>query len=94
MPPNSEKRKHDTVMDVTEEQVARVYAQAFMGVAAKSPNATALVEELESLVDDVLDRFPQAGASAQLVARFARSKRSNCSTACSAAGRRPKCSTS
>ncbi len=26
-------------MDVTEEQIARVYAKAFMGVAAKSPNA-------------------------------------------------------
>ena len=33
-------------MDVTEEQIARVYAQAFMDVAAKSPNATALVEEV------------------------------------------------
>src|SRR3989304_5307553 len=54
-----EKIKHDTVMDVTEEQIARVYAQAFMGVAAKSPNATALVDEIASLVDDVLDSFPR-----------------------------------
>ena len=46
-------------MDVTEEQIARVYAMAFMGVAAKSPNAAALVEEVDSLVTDVLDRFPR-----------------------------------
>jgi F-type H+-transporting ATPase subunit delta len=54
-----EKPKHETVMDVTEEQIARVYAQAFMGVAAKSPNPTALVEEVASIVDDVLESFPQ-----------------------------------
>ena len=37
-----EKPKHDTVMDVTEERIARVYAVAFMEVAAKSPNAAEL----------------------------------------------------
>jgi F-type H+-transporting ATPase subunit delta len=51
--------RHETVMDVTEEQIARVYAQAFMGAAAKTPDASALVEEVQSLVEDVLDRFPQ-----------------------------------
>jgi F-type H+-transporting ATPase subunit delta len=50
---------HETVMDVTAEQIARVYAQAFMGVAAKSPNAESRVDEIGSLVADVLDRFPQ-----------------------------------
>ena len=50
--------RHDTVMDVTEEQVARVYGQAFLGAASKSASADGLVEELESLVKDVLDRFP------------------------------------
>lgn len=54
-----EKPRHETVMDVTEEQIARVYAQAFMGAAAKSPDATALVDEVVSLVGDVLDRFQQ-----------------------------------
>jgi F-type H+-transporting ATPase subunit delta len=53
-----EKPKHDTVMDVTEEQIARVYAVAFMEVAAKSPNATELIEEVDSLVTNVLDRVP------------------------------------
>jgi F-type H+-transporting ATPase subunit delta len=56
---NGEKPKHDTVMDVTVEQVARVYAQAFMNVAAKQSNSDELVQELTSVVDDVLDRFPQ-----------------------------------
>jgi F-type H+-transporting ATPase subunit delta len=49
----------ETVMDVTAEQVARVYAQAFMGVVSKLPNGDALVEELTSFVTDVLDRFPK-----------------------------------
>src|SRR5947207_12716928 len=51
--------KHETVMDVTVEQLARVYAHAFMGVAAKLPNADDLVQELKSLISDVLDHFPQ-----------------------------------
>src|SRR4029078_4705908 len=51
--------KHENVMDVTVEQLARVYAKAFMGIAAKSSNMKALVEELKSIVADVLDRFPR-----------------------------------
>jgi F-type H+-transporting ATPase subunit delta len=51
--------KHETVMDVREEQIARVYAQAFMGVAVKSRDPTALVGEVASLVEDVLGSFPQ-----------------------------------
>ncbi len=46
-------------MDVTEEQIARVYAKAFLGATAKSADADALVEELDSIVDDVLNRFPK-----------------------------------
>ena len=53
------KVKHDTVMDVTEEQISRVYAQAFLGVVSKLPNAVDLVAELASVVNDVLDRFPK-----------------------------------
>jgi F-type H+-transporting ATPase subunit delta len=59
MPSDREKPKHDTVMDVTEERIARVYATAFMEVAAKSKDATALVDEVGSLVNDVLSRFPR-----------------------------------
>src|SRR3990172_11231623 len=58
-----EKRKHDTVMDVTEEQIARVYAQAFLGAASKSPKTAELVDEVESLVFDVLEKFPQLDAA-------------------------------
>jgi len=50
---------HETVMDVTAEQISRVYAKAFMEVAAKSPHAATLVEEVTSLATDVLDQFPQ-----------------------------------
>jgi len=58
-----EKPKHETVMDVTAERIARVYATAFMEVAAKSPDAAALVDEVVSLVTDVLDQFPQFDAT-------------------------------
>ena len=51
--------KHETVMDVTVEQLARIYARAFMDAAAKSTDADSWVEELESMVTDVLDHFPQ-----------------------------------
>src|SRR5262249_20351678 len=51
--------RHETVMDVTVEQVARVYAQAFMGIAAKSSSPGGLVDELKSLVSDVLNPNPK-----------------------------------
>ena len=54
-----EKPKHETVMDVTEERISRVYAKAFMEVAAKPANAAALVDEVDSVVTDVLDHFPR-----------------------------------
>ena len=57
--PEREKPKHDTVMDVTEEQIARVYAQAFLGVAVKAANTAELVDEVSSIVTDVLDKFPR-----------------------------------
>ncbi len=36
-----------------------MYAKAFMGVAAKTSNTEALIEELKSIVADVLDHFPK-----------------------------------
>jgi F-type H+-transporting ATPase subunit delta len=54
-----DKPKHETVMHVTAERIARVYATAFLEVAVKSPNAAALVEEVDSLLTDVLDHFPR-----------------------------------
>lgn len=50
---------HETVMDVTEEQIARVYAQAFLGATEKSANADSMVDELWSIAGDVLSRFPK-----------------------------------
>jgi F-type H+-transporting ATPase subunit delta len=58
MPSQREKPKHDTVLDVTAEQVARVYAQAFIAAAAKSPDTADLVEQMSELVE-VLDRSPR-----------------------------------
>jgi F-type H+-transporting ATPase subunit delta len=51
--------KQDDVVNVTIEQVARVYAKAFIGFAAKASNTEGLVQELNSIVSDVLDRFPK-----------------------------------
>lgn len=59
MPPNDQKPRHETVMDVVGEEIARVYAQAFMAVAAKTPDVAGLIAQLESFVVDVLDRFPE-----------------------------------
>lgn len=55
--------KHETVMDVTKEQIARVYAKAFLGAAANAANTVELVEEVYSVADDVLARFPQLDAA-------------------------------
>lgn len=57
--PEREPPQHDTVMDVTEEQIARVYAQAFLGAIAEHPHPRDLVEQLGALVSEVLDKFPQ-----------------------------------
>lgn len=51
--------QHETVMDVTEERIARVYAQAFVGAISKTENPAAHVEELESLINDVLAIQPK-----------------------------------
>jgi F-type H+-transporting ATPase subunit delta len=55
----AENGRQDNVMDVTVDQVARVYAKAFMDLAAKTSNIDGLVDELKSLVADVLDKFAQ-----------------------------------
>lgn len=58
MPNERESPKHDTVMDVTAERIARVYAQAFLAAALKAANTEDLVEQVTSLVD-VLDGSPR-----------------------------------
>lgn len=47
----------ETVLDVDQEQLARTYAKAFLA-ATESMDQDDLVEELQSLVVDVLDKFP------------------------------------
>ncbi len=57
--PEQVSAKRETVMDVTVEQLARVYAKAFLGAAAKASKTDNLVDELKSLVADVLNRNPK-----------------------------------
>ncbi len=45
--------------DVGAEHVAAVYAEAFLGAAKASGRSDALVGQLDSLLGDVLDRFPE-----------------------------------
>jgi F-type H+-transporting ATPase subunit delta len=51
--------KHETVMDVTAERLARVYAQALWAAALKQGDPSGAVEELREVVSEVLNRFPQ-----------------------------------
>jgi F-type H+-transporting ATPase subunit delta len=53
-----EKPAYETVMDVTAEQIARVYAIAFMDVTAKAPDAPSLIEQVASLAS-ILEGAPQ-----------------------------------
>lgn len=50
---------HETVLDVRQEQLARIYARAFVSAAVAAGKGGELVEELDSLATDVLDRNPE-----------------------------------
>lgn len=52
----------EAIVDVGREQLARVYAKAFLS-ATESQDQASLVEELDSLVADVLDKFPPFDAN-------------------------------
>jgi F-type H+-transporting ATPase subunit delta len=54
-----EPAKHTTVLDDTEQHVARVYAEALLGAAQQKGRAAEVLEELQGLVRDVLDRDPK-----------------------------------
>jgi F-type H+-transporting ATPase subunit delta len=56
---NHTPRKHDTVFDVSAEQLATVYAKAALGAVGGAAQQDALMAELEQLRDDVLDREPR-----------------------------------
>lgn len=57
--PTKSKPKGDTVFDVGVEQLARVYAQAVLDAAGDKAGQDSLLEELRSLVADVLDKHPE-----------------------------------
>lgn len=59
---NAEKRT-TTVADPSTQQLAAVYAQALLNAAESAAQTGALVEELDSLVTDVLDVYPQLEAT-------------------------------
>jgi F-type H+-transporting ATPase subunit delta len=58
MPPTRSNNSPADYIDPRVAQAANIYAKAFLGATEKSGQSAALVEELESLVADVLDRFP------------------------------------
>lgn len=51
--------RHETVMDVTAEQIARTYAEAFLGAVAQDPQQGEWVEQLESIDKDAIRPHPQ-----------------------------------
>jgi F-type H+-transporting ATPase subunit delta len=53
-----EQPRHATVLDATERQVARVYAEALLGAAEKRGQAAEIREDLDLLIREVLDRDP------------------------------------
>jgi len=64
----SKNRGHDTVLDVTAEKLARVYAQAFIKAAggdAPSNNANEAVAELRAVVDEIINQHPQFSQALQ-----------------------------
>lgn len=50
--------KQDTVLDSREGQLARVYAEALLNAADKAGKSAALLEQLDSLVNDLFVRQP------------------------------------
>lgn len=51
--------RHETVLDTGAQRLANIYAKAFLGASEKAGQTERMVEEFDSLVRDVLDRFPQ-----------------------------------
>lgn len=60
MPDSDGAPKHETVMDVTAEQIARTYAQALLGAAGGEESA---VTDLEAVQNEVLAKHPKFAES-------------------------------
>lgn len=56
---DQETATHETVMDVTGEQLARVYAEAFLGAAEAAGNSASAVDELEAFATQMITPFPK-----------------------------------
>ncbi|HZL87092.1 MAG TPA: ATP synthase F1 subunit delta [Pirellulaceae bacterium] len=52
-----------TTIDPRRQQIGAVYAKALLGAAEKAGQTDAVVEELQSLIVDVLDKLPQLQAA-------------------------------
>lgn len=50
--------KHDTVFDTGQQYLGSVYAKALLGASEKAGETAAVLEGLQSLVDDVLEQAP------------------------------------
>lgn len=55
----SKTRGHDTVLDVTAEQLAKVYAQAFLDAAGRGGDTLNAIGELNAVIEEIIDRFPE-----------------------------------
>jgi F-type H+-transporting ATPase subunit delta len=55
----SKARRQSEQIDAGRQHLGNVYAKALLGAAEKAGQAEAVVEELESLVSDVLNKLPQ-----------------------------------
>jgi len=51
--------RQETVLDTGAQRLANIFAKAFLGASEKAGETDRMVEEFDSLVRDVLDRFPQ-----------------------------------
>jgi F-type H+-transporting ATPase subunit delta len=56
---------HDTVLDATQQQIGKVYAEALYGAAEKAANVETVRQEFQSLVEDVLRQLPKLDAVLQ-----------------------------
>ena len=59
---SADAKKKSTAVNVGAQQVAAIYAKAFLAVCENAGQTDALVEELKGFVETVLDAFPQLEA--------------------------------
>ncbi len=63
MAESSQSAAHQSVLDVTAQRIARVYAQALLGATAKVNQLDQVVAELAMLVADILEPYPKLEAT-------------------------------